>query len=472
MGNPVGRTVWNHSNRVGGNYQLLCVSALLSQEKIHKTELIMQLYKANILYTPTPQAFKVIEGGYVVVDDNGIILSVTKTKPARYADVPVTDFGDSLLIPAMNDMHVHAPQYRNMGMAMDEELLPWLNTYTFPEESRYRSRRYAEVMYRRFVHDLWLNGTMRSSVFATVHLRSTMLLADLFAEAGMGAKIGLVGMDRNCPDRLSNTPVEAVRNTERLSKHLSGMPLVEPIITPRFVPSCSSDMLRALGDLAQRTGLAVQSHLSENRSEIAWVQSLEPESTCYGDAYHRYGLFGQTPTLMAHCCYTAGEELELMQRRQVMAVHCPTSNCNLGSGIAPVRTFLQHHIPVALGSDVAAGHHLSMFRVMQYALEMSKLQYAATEGKLQFLSLSEVFYLATKSGGSFFGKVGSFERGYAFDALVIDDHALNATPAVVGAKPYDLQHRLERYIYLGDDRQLTHRFCQGRCLPNPISKSI
>ncbi len=427
----------------------------------------MNIYRANILYTPTPQAFRILRHGYIVVDDEGYIVYVGRTLPEPFSNQLVTDFGESLLIPAMNDLHVHAPQYRNMGMAMDMELLPWLNTYTFPEESRYRSRVYAEAMYRCFVHDLWLNGTMRASVYATIHLRSTMLLADLFAEAGMGAKIGLVGMDRNCPDRLSNTPTEVVQNTERLSKHLAHTPLLEPIITPRFVPSCSPEMLRALGDLAQRTGLSVQSHLSENRSEIAWVQSLEPESTCYGDAYHRYGLFGQTPTLMAHCCYTAGAELELMQHQKVMAVHCPTSNCNLGSGIAPVRTFLQHDIPVALGTDVAAGHHLSMFRVMQYALEMSKLQYAASEGKKPFLSLSEVFYLATKSGGSFFGKVGSFERGYAFDALVIDDHELNATPAVAGAKPYDLQHRLERYIYLGDDRQLTHRFCQGHCLPEP-----
>lgn len=424
----------------------------------------MNIYKANILYTPTSQAFEVIQNGYVAVDDDGFIVSVTKTKPARYADVPVTDFGDALLIPAMNDMHVHAPQYRNLGIAMDEELIPWLNNYTFPEEARFRDLHYAYAVYTRFVHDLWLNGTMRASVFATSDTPSSLLLCRLFDEAGLGGNIGLVAMDRNCPEKLQVPYTRYALEMMQFAMATDDFALVNPILTPRFIPACSPNLLKIIGKMAQETGIPVQSHLSENRSEIAWVRELEPESTCYGDAYNRYGLFGQAPTWMAHCCYTEGEELELMQRNHVVAVHCPTSNCNLGSGIAPVRTFLQNDIQVALGSDISGGHHLSMFRVMQYALQMSKLQYAHSEGKLPFLTLSEAFYMATKSGGSFFGRVGSFEKGYAFDALVIDDSRLNYSDTALGVKPYTLQQRLERYIYLGDDRQITHRFCQGRDL--------
>lgn len=424
----------------------------------------MNIYKANILYTPTPQAFEVIKNGYVAVDDNGFIVSVTKIRPARYADVPVMDFGDALLIPAMNDMHVHAPQYRNLGIAMDEELIPWLNNYTFPEETRFRDLHYAYAVYTRFVHDLWLNGTMRASVFATSDTPSSLLLCRLFDEAGLGGNIGLVAMDRNCPEKLQVPYTRYAMEMMQFAMATDDFALVNPILTPRFIPACSPNLLKIIGKMAQETGIPVQSHLSENRSEIAWVRELEPESTCYGDAYNRYGLFGQAPTLMAHCCYTEGEELELMQRNHVVAVHCPTSNCNLGSGIAPVRTFLQNDIQVALGSDISGGHHLSMFRVMQYALQMSKLQYAHSEGKLPFLTLSEAFYMATKSGGSFFGRVGSFEKGYAFDALVIDDSRLNYSDTALGVKPYTLQQRLERYIYLGDDRQITHRFCQGRDL--------
>jgi len=376
----------------------------------------------------------------------------------------VMDFGDKILIPAFNDLHVHAPQYRNMGLALDLELLPWLNTYTFPEESKYADPEYARRMYRRFVHELWMQGTMRSSVFGTIHPESTRILADLFIQAGMGAYVGLVGMNRNSPDTLQNTTEDLISGMRMLKAHLDehgNEGLVRPIITPRFVPSCSDNMLRALGDYASETGIPVQSHLSENRSEIDWVKELEPESTCYGDAYNRYGLFGQTPTLMAHCCYTDGEEMELMKKNGVYVVHCPMSNSNLSSGMAPIRKFLNHGIPVALGTDVSAGHNMSMLRVMQYAIQVSKLNYAQTRGEMSFLSLSEVFYLATKGGGSFFGKVGSFEPGYEFDALLIDDSYLNYDN-------YTLEQRIERYIYLGDDRDIKRRFCRGKELPEPV----
>ena len=369
----------------------------------------MRIYRANIIYTPTPQKLAIIPHGYVVVKSNGLIEGI-------YTELPenidwrrqVMDFGDKLLIPAFNDLHVHAPQYRNMGLALDLELLPWLNTYTFPEETKYANPDYARRLYRRFVHELWMQGTMRSAVFGTIHPESTRILADLFIQAGMGAYVGLVGMNRNSPETLQNTTEEVMDGLRMLKAHLdehSPNGLVQPIITPRFIPSCSDGMLRALGAYAAETGLPVQSHLSENRSEIDWVKELEPDSTCYGDAYNKYGLFGQTPTLMAHCCFTDGEELELMKRNGVYVVHCPMSNSNLSSGMAPIRKFLDAGIKVALGTDVSAGHHLSMMRVMQYAIQVSKLNYSQTHGEMPFLSLSEVFYLATKGGGSFFGKV-------------------------------------------------------------------
>ena len=420
----------------------------------------MKIYRANILFTPTAEKFEILERGYVVVGDDGNVIQTYATLPAQYADEPVTDFGNQLLMPAMNDLHVHAPQYRNLGIAMDMELLPWLNKYTFPEESKYRDTAYAERMYRRFVRDLWKLGTMRASIFATIHPDATCLLADLLHSAGMGGLVGLVGMDRNGPETLTNTVEEAVEGTKRVLEHTRNMPLVSAIVTPRFVPSCTPEMMTALGKLANEYQLPVQSHLSENQSEIAWVKELEPESTCYGDAYRRYGMFGHTPTLMAHCCYTSGEEFELMKQNHVFAVHCPTSNCNLGSGIAPIRRFMNAGIPVALGSDVSGGSGFSIFRVMHYTLQMSKMKWVHGGHKEAFLSLSEAFWLATKSGGSFFGKVGSFEPGYAFDALVVDDSDLNFDN-------YSIQHRLERYIYLGDDRQLTHRFCQGKEIEAP-----
>lgn len=420
----------------------------------------MKVYRANILYTPTPERFVLLERGYVVVGDDGNVIDTYASLPNEYTDVELVDFGNQMLMPAMNDLHVHAPQYRNLGIAMDMELLPWLNTYTFPEEMKYSDVKYAERMYRRFVHDLWKLGTMRAAIYATIHPAASCLLADLLHEANMGGMIGLVGMDRNSPEGLTNTVEQWREGMEQLMIHTASMPLVSTIVTPRFVPSCTPEMLTAMGQLAQDKQLPIQSHLSENQSEVEWVKELEPQASCYGDAYNRYGLFGQTPTLMAHCCYTDNEEFELMRRNRVFAVHCPTSNCNLGSGIAPIRRFMNAGIPVALGSDVSAGSGFSIFRAIHYTLQMAKMKWVHSNHRDMFLSLSEAFYLATKSGGSFFGKVGSFEPGYAFDALVVDDSQLNFDN-------YTLQHRLERYIYLGDDRHLTHRFCQGQEITAP-----
>ena len=418
----------------------------------------MQIYKAHVLFTPDRTRFEVIENGYLAVDE-GKVVGVYNSLPASLQDVPVRDFGDKLLIPAMNDMHVHAPQYRNQGIAMDLELLPWLENYTFPEESKFSDTKYAERMYRRFVRDLWRFGTMRTVAFATVHKDSTRLLMQLFKEAGMSARVGKVDMNRNCPEALQESVEDAIRDNEALVAEFGEDELVRPIITPRFIPTCTPELLQACGDLARKYKLPVQSHLSENRNEIAWVQELEPESRNYGDAYDRYGLFGDTPTIMAHCVWTAGEELELMRKNQVMVAHCPTSNLNLASGMSPVRVFLNEGVPVGLGSDISGGHDLSIFKMMVYAVQVSKMRYCQDKS-LPFLTLPEIFWIATKSAGTFFGKVGSFEPGYEFDALVIDDKELNHDN-------YSLLHRLERFIYLGDDRHIVHRFCRGKEIQEP-----
>ena len=422
-----------------------------------------KIYKAHILYTKEQSRFEVLENGYIAVDANGRVTGVAANLSSLDSeDAEIVDYSDRLLIPAMNDLHVHAAQYRNQGIAMDLELLPWLQNYTFPEEMKYADIDYAELMYRHFVHDLWRVGTMRACTFATIHTESTHLLMRLFQEAGMGALVGKVGMDRNCPEELKESVEEMVKGYESLihSQCSDAQSLVRPIITPRFIPSCTPEMLRACGELAAKYHLHVQSHLSENKDEVALVQKLEPESSCYGNAYDRYGLFGQTPTVMAHCVFTEGEELELMRRRGVMVAHCPTSNLNVTTGIAPIRQFLDEGVRVGLGSDISGGHDLSIFRVMVYAIQTSKLHYQRNHAR-SFLTLSEAFWMATKSAGSFFGRVGSFEPGYEFDALVIDDRNL-----LIDAN-YSILERLERFVYMGDDRHIIARYCQGRLIPDP-----
>ena len=422
--------------------------------------MMKKIYKAHILYTKEQNRFEVLENGYVAVDADGRVIGVATDLASLDSEgAEITDFGDRLLIPAMNDLHVHAPQYRNQGIAMDMELLPWLQQYTFPEEMKFADTGYAERMYRRFVRDLWRFGTMRACVFATTHTESTRLLMQLFREAGIGALVGKVAMNRNCPPGLRESVEKMVQGYEEMIETESEEALVRPIITPRFIPSCTSEMLRACGELAAKYRLPVQSHLSENKDEIALVAELELESTSYGHAYDRYGLFGQTPTVMAHCVWINDEELELMKQRGVVVAHCPTSNFNVASGMAPIRQFLNEGLRVGLGSDISGGHDLSIFRMMVYAIQVSKMHYQQDHDR-PFLTLAEAFWLATKSAGSFFGRVGSFETGYEFDALVIDDRDLNHDN-------YSLLERLERYIYLGDDRQICHRFCRGKEITEP-----
>ncbi|MCJ0155352.1 amidohydrolase family protein [Clostridioides difficile] len=421
---------------------------------------MLKVLKGNIIFTKTSETFTVFENSYIILE-KGKVKGIFKEIPKEYKNLKVVDYTDKLIIPGMNDLHAHASQFKNLGMAMDKELLPWLETYTFPEESNYKDIEYATKMYKKFVKELWKSGTTRIAVFATVHKEASMKLMDIFKEVGLGAYVGKVNMNMNCPDTLLENTQDSITDTEEIiNKYSDTDSIVKPIITPRFIPSCTSELLKGLGDLCLKYNIPIQSHLSENYDEIEWVRSLEPESKFYGDAYNRYNLFGQTPTLMAHCVHCSQDEIDLMRENNVMAVHCPASNFNVGSGAMPIRKLIDNNIRLALGSDISGGHTLSIFKAMVSAIQLSKLYWVNSGKKYNFLSLSETFYIATKSGGSFFGKVGSFEEGYDFDALIIDDSNLNHDN-------YSILERLERFIYVGDDRNIIHRYICGKLIEEP-----
>lgn len=421
---------------------------------------MVKIYKGNIIFTKNKDEFEIIENGFIVVE-NGKVVNVFDFLPSEYSNIKIVDYTNKLIIPGMNDLHAHAPQFRNIGMAMSKELIPWLNDYTFPEESKYADIEYADKMYKKFIKEIWKNGTTRIAVFATVHKDSTIRLMNLFNTSGIGAFVGKVNMNINCPKSLLEDTNQSVLDTkEILDMKIEEDSLVKPIITPRFIPSCDSELLTELGNLAIEYSVPTQSHLSENLGEINWVKELQPESRFYGDAYNRFNLFGQTKTLMAHCVYSSDDELTLMRNNNVMAVHCPASNLNIGSGVMPIRKFLDKNVLVSLGSDISGGHDLSIFKVMVHAIQGSKLWWVNSDKELDFLKLSEAFFMATKVGGSFFGKVGSFEKDYEFDALIIDDTDLNHDN-------YSLIERLERFIYIGDDRHILHRYVRGNRIDEP-----
>lgn len=415
--------------------------------------------KGNLIYTKEIGTIEIAMQHYLVCED-GKVEGIYAALPEKFREIPVEDFGERLIIPGLTDLHVHAPQYSFRGMSMDLELLEWLETNTFPEESKYQDLEYAEKSYRIFTDHIRRSATTRVCAFATIHNEATLLLMDQLEEAGIAAMVGKVNMDRNSPDYLREASAkEAAKATkawlravaERHYRH------VQPILTPRFIPSCSDELMELLHGIQKESGLPVQSHLSENQEEIAWVQRLCPWSKFYGDAYEHFGMFGGAcRTIMAHCVHSGEEEIQRMKANGVFIAHCPESNTNLSSGIAPVRRYLEEQIPVGLGSDVAGGSTENMFVAMRHAIQDSKLRWRLTDQTLKPLTLEEVFYLATKGGGSFFGQVGSFEPGYELDAVVLDDARLEHP------QPLSIRQRLERIVYLGDEREVLSKYAAGQ----------
>ena len=415
--------------------------------------------RGQIVYTPAADSWRTIENGYLVWRGQDI-LGVYAALPPEYEGIPLTDYGNGLIIPGLVDLHVHAPQYAFRGLGMNLELLEWLNRYAFPEEEKYADLGYAGEMYGIFADALLHSATTRAVVYATLHAPAAALLMNKLADTGLGAMVGKVNMDRNAPDGLrESSAAESLAATERwLHDTLGRYPRVSPIITPRFIPSCSGALSRGLGELARKYKVPVQSHLSENLGEIEWVKELCPGSAGYADAYDRFGLLGgDVPTVMAHCVYPAGEE-DLLCRRGVMIAHCPGSNANLASGIAPVRRLLRGGIRVGLGSDVAGGHSVSILRAMSDAVQASKLYFACVDRGDKPLSLTEAFYLGTMGGGQFFAPgrlVGGFEPGYAMDAVVIDDSGLRKGQRLT------LEQRVERAVYLSADSDIEAKYVDG-----------
>lgn len=413
--------------------------------------------KGNICYTDLSRALIVHEDSYLVCE-NHVCAGIFKTLPERFRGIPCTDYGNALIIPGLIDLHLHAPQYTFRAAGMDMELLDWLNTYTFPEEARYQDPAYAREAYSIFAEDLKYSATTRACMFATIHVEATEILMDLMEETGLKTYVGKVNMDRNSsPDLQEADPISSAADTARWLCDIDGRYRnVKPILTPRFTPSCSDELMKLLGIIQREQDLPVQSHLSENYAEMTWVQKLCPNTRFYGEAYDQFGLFGgNAPTIMAHCVHCPDEEIALMKKRGVFIAHCAESNTNLASGIAPARRYLEEGLHMGLGSDIAGGTQNSILFSMAQAIQASKLRWRLVDDSLPPLSLEDAFYLATCGGGEFFGKVGSFQEGYEFDAVVLDDKRLR-TP-----KKLTIRNRLERLTYLSDDREVASKYVAG-----------
>ncbi len=415
------------------------------------------IMEGTFIFTPSKDKFEVKEDSFLVVLDNKVE-GIYKEIPSEYSSLKVIDNKGKIIIPGFVDLHVHAPQYKYRSTGMDLELLDWLNTYTFPEESKFKDNEYAKKIYSTFVEELKRGPSTRLCLFATIHREATLTLMDLLEKSGLSTYVGKVNMDRNSPDYLIETTEESIEETKNWieESRKRGFKNTKPILTPRFTPSCSDELMMGLKKITEEYDVPFQSHLSENDKEIEWVKELEPQVDNYGEAYNQFGLFGgDVKTIMAHCVSSPKEEIQLMKDNGVFVAHSPESNMNIRSGIAPISMFLKEGLKVGLATDMAGGSSPDMFRAISCAIQASKLYWRLVDDSYGYLSTSEAFYLATKGGGEFFGKVGSFESGFEFDAVVLDDSSISFSDEF---SPSD---RLEKMIYLADSSNVVEKYVSG-----------
>jgi guanine deaminase len=412
----------------------------------------MKLYKGNIIFTKESKQFEIINDGYILEDD-GIIISVAKDLNEKYPEVEIIDYSNHLIMPGLVDLHFHAVQYGNLGIGLDEELLDWLNTYTFKEESKFSDLDYAKEIFSEMIQHVINAGTTRIVFFSSIHEEATRELMKICESHQLAAYVGKVNMDRNSPDYLIEDSEASLASTKALLSTSSS--LVKPIITPRFVPSCTEGLMKKLGELAKE-GYGVQTHISENENEIKWVKSLHPDAKNYLDVYDRCGLVTDR-TILAHCVFCTDDEKDVIKDKNAYVAHCPVANFNLTSGIMDAKDYLDRQINIGLGTDVGAGHSTSIKEVLVDAIKMSKVNHMIHRDR-SILSFSEAFYMATKGGGKYFGHVGSFEKGYELDMLVIKPDKLSVSRGV------NTLEQLQRFIYSGQNDMIIASYCKGKRL--------
>ena len=389
------------------------------------------------------------------------------------------------------DTHIHASQFPNAGIFGKTTLLDWLNKYTFPLESSLASEPKARAVYGRCVSRTLANGTTTASYFATTHVDSTNLLASICHDAGQRAFIGRCNMDSHIhPDYYKDaSAAQAVKDTEATIDYCTKIDperkLVCPIITPRFVPSCTAELLQGLGELHHRTQLPVQTHVSENKNEIKLVKELFPKSESYTQVYEEHGLL-TSKTVLAHACHLTPDEIALVKGRDSKISHCPVSNSYLGSGICPVREYLDAGITVGLGTDVSGGWSPSLLVAAREAGGVSRLRTAGMgddvsdeERDRVKLSVEETLHLATVGGAKCLGlekKVGTFEVGMEWDAQLVDLGAVinedrgfeGGTGAVEIWEGMGWDEKMAKWVFCGDERNTKAVWVAGRLVSGSV----
>jgi guanine deaminase len=397
-------------------------------------------YRGTAFHMPAHDRLEVLADVLIVVDDTGTIAAIhpagspeierfraagqlTELKPGQY------------LLPGLVDLHVHAPQWPQLGKALDVPLEVWLQKYTFPLEARYADLEFAEPVYESLVESLLANGTTTALYFATIHLPATELLADICLRRGQRALIGRVAMDdpEQCPDYYRDaSAATGTADTRAFIDYVRAMPgnsggLVQPVITPRFIPSCTDGLLHGLGALAKETGCHVQTHCSESDWEHDYVIQRTGLTDTF--ALEHYGLLSRK-TVLAHGNFVSEADIARIGQTGAGFAHCPLSNIYFSGAVLPVRTLLEADVHVGLGTDIAGGASPSIFDSARQAVAASRSLEGGVDAAIPAnrrgcpdsrITATQAFWLATAGGGVALDlPIGMFAVGYRFDAILID----------------------------------------------------
>ena len=403
-----------------------------------------KLIVGDFIHAPARGDVEFLNGTAIEVDDNGLIARVLRAgdddcqgavakaeATGRLVRLPA----HTRVLPGLVDLHVHAPQYAQLAQALDVPLETWLQTYTFPLESRFEDISFAAPVYEALVADLLANGTTTALYFATVHQAATRRLVDICLEKGQRALVGKVAMDdpAACPDYYRDASAEvAVQDSRDLINYVRAHPAnsdgrVLPVITPRFIPSCTDAALSGLGALAKETDCHVQTHCSESDWEHAHV--LERHGVTDAESLDGFGLLGRR-TILAHGNLLSDDDMDRVKRRGAGVAHCPLSNVYFSDSVFPLRRALEKGLHVGLGTDISGGHSASLLDTARMTIAASRMLEtgvdpalgAAVRGRPNSrIDVATAFHLATAGGGHALDlPIGRFDLGCHFDALLID----------------------------------------------------
>ncbi len=424
-------------------------------------------YRSAILHSVADPAEVGVEASYeyfedgLLVIDNGKISRLGHASdllPTLPADIEVVHYQDSLITPGFIDTHIHFPQTGMIG-SYGEQLLDWLNTYTFPCERQFADKEHADKVARIFLQELLRNGTTTALVFGSVHPESVNAFFEEAERLDLRMIAGKVMMDRNAPDYLTDTAESSYTQSKALIERWHGKGRLHYAVTPRFAPTSTPEQLALAGQLlGEFPDLYMHTHLSENLKEIDWVKSLFPERSGYLDVYDHFKLLGPR-SVFAHGVHLCDTECQRLAETGSAVAFCPTSNLFLGSGLFNLPQAEQFKVKVGLGTDVGAGTSFSLLNTLNEAYKVMQLQGARLN---PFKSL----YLATLGGAralSLDDRIGSLRAGNDADFVVLD---YKATPLL----DYRLQQSasIEETLFvlttLGDDRTIRQTFAAGSCV--------